>query len=72
MKNLNKSSILILLGCCGFLLALFIPKLINSFLISVATMIPIVAVSLACLLQGCYDLLRLVYQQIKQKKYQRK
>lgn len=66
-NTLKQSLILILFGACGFLLALSIPKLIDSFLISVVTMIPIFAISIGCFLQGCYDLLKIAYKQVIRK-----
>lgn len=66
-NTLKQSLVLILFGAFSFLLASFIPKLMGSFWISIVTMIPIVAVSLGCFLQGFYNLAKLAYQQVKRK-----
>ncbi len=71
-NTLKQSLILILLGVCAFFLALFIPKLIDSFLISVVTLFPIVTISLGCFLLGCYDLLKNVLSAIIDKMKKKK
>lgn len=67
--TLKQSLILMIFGTCNLLLALFIPKLTDSFFISVITLIPILTVTTGCFLQVGYDLLKIAYKQIIRKRH---
>lgn len=56
---------LIILGIFSFLVALIVPKIIDNAFISTITIIPILCISLRLILQGSYELLKIIYHSVK-------